>query len=108
MAMMPPEMPTMMVVVIIEERETEERQPYIGIASVVGRTTIIIVIVIIVIVVTGPPMTMPSLVTVIPAITLAAVPPVHLLDKIVAQGRLCGLDSSQTGRQWACLAGRRQ
>jgi hypothetical protein len=106
MAMMPPEMPAMMVVVIIEEREAEERQPYIGIASVVGITTIIIVIVIIIIVVTGSPMTVPSLVTVKPAITLAAVPPVHLLHKIVAQRRLCCLGSCQTGRQWARLAGR--
>jgi len=97
MAMMPPEMPTMMVVVIIEERETEERQPYIGIA-IVGISSIVVIIIVIIIVITGSPMTMPSLVTVIPTIPLAAVPPMHLLHKIVAQGRRCCLDPSQTGR----------
>ena len=99
--MMPPEPVVTKMVVVIIEIEIEKRQPYVRIASIIAA-----IVVAVVIVVTGSPMTMPSLVTVIPPIPLAAVPTVHLLHKFVAQRGLCCLSTSQTSRQGARLTGR--
>ena len=94
------------VIVVIEEAKTEERKPYIGIPAIVAAVAVVIVIIIaaviaaimIVIVITGPAMTMPSLVTAVPSIPLAAMPPVHLLHKVIAHCRHCSLNTGQPGR----------
>ena len=93
--------PSPVVVVVVKEIKTEERQPYIGVATVIAAigiaTVAVVATIMIVIVITRPAMTMPSLVTAVPSIALAAMPPVHLLHKIIAHCRHRRLSTSQPG-----------
>src|SRR5215211_4001513 len=94
-------MSAVVAVTTITEAEPYERRTEpigIGIAVAIGRIAVRIIIVII----TGTTVPVPILVAVIPAVSFAAVPAVHLLNEAFVQfgqGSIC-----QSARERACHA----